>query len=199
MPVILDHPDWWVRFTEDGLYVHKFSLPAQQVFPEHKIANVIEEEFSSHINQPFDREVAKKGKHEVKAGIAMLQKSSDVGGVMSQQHLVYCALHGLRLLGGTTSPSPAWIVSSRCTNLRPAYRMSFDLWIDKIANFIQAGSPFREASGRAIKLKMLPQWWQLMEEEKREELYEVVYSQYQGQYTHTWVCGRVPGDFDFEN
>jgi hypothetical protein len=82
MPVITDHPDWWVRFTEDGLYVHKFSLAAQGVSHEHKIANVIEEGFSSHINQPFDREVAKKGKHEVKAGIAMLQKSNDVGGVV---------------------------------------------------------------------------------------------------------------------
>jgi hypothetical protein len=28
MPVIIDHPDWWVRFTEDGLYVHKSSLAA---------------------------------------------------------------------------------------------------------------------------------------------------------------------------
>ena len=107
MPVIIDHPDWWVRFTEDGVYVHKFSLAAQKVFHEHKIANVIEEGFSSHINQPFDREVAKKGKHEMKSAIAVLQKSNAVGSVMSQQHLVFCALHGLRLLGGTTSPSPA--------------------------------------------------------------------------------------------
>ena len=180
--------------------MHKFSLAAQKVFHEHKIANVIEEGFSSHINQPFDREVAKRGKHEMKSAIAMLQKSSAVGSVMSQQHLVYCALHGLRLLGGTTSPSPAWIVGFRCTNLHPAYRMSFDLWINKIANFIQAGSPFRGASGRANKFKMFPQWWQLMEEEKREELYEVVYSQHQGYaIVHTWVCGRAPGDFDFEN
>ena len=52
--------------------------------------------------------------------------------------------------------------------------MSFDLWINKIANFNQAGPPFREASGRANRFKVLPQWWQLMEEEKREELYEVV-------------------------
>jgi hypothetical protein len=106
MPVIIDHPDWRVRFAEDGVYMHKFSLAAQKVFHEHKIANVIEEGFSSHINQPFDREVAKKGKHEMKASIAVLQKSSAVGGVMSQQHLVYCALHGLRLLGGTTTASP---------------------------------------------------------------------------------------------
>jgi hypothetical protein len=63
--------------------------------------------------------------------------------------------------------------------------MSFDLWINKIANFIQAGSPFRGASGRANKFKMFPQWWQLMEEEKREWLYElcIVYNQHQGQYT----------------
>jgi hypothetical protein len=53
--------------------------------------------------------------------------------------------------------------------------MSIYLWITKIANFIQAGSPFREAYGRANRFKMLPQWWQLMEEEKREELHEVVY------------------------
>jgi hypothetical protein len=44
MPVIIiDHPDWWVRFTEGGLYVHKFSLAAQEVFHEHKVANVVEE------------------------------------------------------------------------------------------------------------------------------------------------------------
>jgi hypothetical protein len=96
--------------------------------------------------------------------------------------------HGLRLLGGTTSPSPAWIVSFRCTNLHPAFRMSFELWIKKIANFIQAGSPFREASGRANKFKMLPQWWQLMEGEKREELHGIVYNKHQGKYTPECVA-----------
>jgi hypothetical protein len=35
---------------------------------------VIEGGFSSHINQPFDREVAKRGKHEMKSAIALLQR-----------------------------------------------------------------------------------------------------------------------------
>jgi hypothetical protein len=41
------------------MYVHKLYLAAQKVFHEHKIANLIDEGLSSHINQPFDWHLAR--------------------------------------------------------------------------------------------------------------------------------------------
>ena len=55
MPVVCEHPNWWVLATADGFRAHKMTLKAQDVFRDHKIMLIIEEGDSSHCNQAFDR------------------------------------------------------------------------------------------------------------------------------------------------
>jgi hypothetical protein len=53
MPVIKDHPDWWVVMTLDGFTSH-LGNEALKVFEAHKIMVVKEEGDMSHVNQPYD-------------------------------------------------------------------------------------------------------------------------------------------------
>ena len=54
--------DWLLLLSGDGFHAHKFTLAAQALFHEMKTLHLIEESDSSHVNQAFDREVAKSGK-----------------------------------------------------------------------------------------------------------------------------------------
>jgi hypothetical protein len=110
MPKIRDHPTWWVRYSQDGLRVHKWSLLAQKIFLEHKIANCIEEADSSHVNQPFDRSVAQRGRATMKNALQIVKASNVIGKMLSQSELIVAALAGLRYIGGLIIDHPIDIV-----------------------------------------------------------------------------------------
>ena len=50
MPVIRDHPDWWVVMTLDGFKSHVNVTEALKVFTTHKIRVVKEEARTLHVN-----------------------------------------------------------------------------------------------------------------------------------------------------
>jgi hypothetical protein len=64
MPVIRDHPSFWVVLHLDGFKAHVMTYAAQQVFWEHKILVVKENSHSSQVNQAFDQACAKRAKAE---------------------------------------------------------------------------------------------------------------------------------------
>jgi hypothetical protein len=72
MPIIEDHPDWWVRYSVDGFGSHKKLLIVMRIFAAYLITLLIEEADSSHVNQPFDRGVAKHGKSTMRGVLDLL-------------------------------------------------------------------------------------------------------------------------------
>ena len=62
LPVIRDHPDWWVAITLDGFGSHINCASAQEVFADNFILLVKEEGDTSQVNQPYDQAVAKQDK-----------------------------------------------------------------------------------------------------------------------------------------
>ena len=61
MPIVNDHPDWWIVMTLDGFASH-LDPEGLLIFSEHKILIVKEEGDTSQACQPYDQEVAKQDK-----------------------------------------------------------------------------------------------------------------------------------------
>ena len=61
MPVIKDHPEWWVLLSLDGFGSH-LNMKALEVFAEYKILVVKEEGDSSQVCQAYDQQVARQDK-----------------------------------------------------------------------------------------------------------------------------------------
>ena len=60
MPVVKDHPDWWLVLSMDGFGSHVNVNTAHEVFFQHKIFVIKEEGDTSHVNQAYDQFVAKQ-------------------------------------------------------------------------------------------------------------------------------------------
>ena len=61
MPVIRDHPDWWVTMTLDGFESH-IDVNKLEVFTEFNIVVCKEEGYTLQVNQQYDQSVAKYDK-----------------------------------------------------------------------------------------------------------------------------------------
>ena len=55
LPVVCDHPTWWMTQTLDGFRSHKFVLRALRVFWEYKIMLPIEEGDNSQVPYSYHR------------------------------------------------------------------------------------------------------------------------------------------------
>jgi hypothetical protein len=51
LPVVKDHPTWWVRLHVDGLSSHHKVYQANLIFAAHRIWIIVEIPHSSHLNQ----------------------------------------------------------------------------------------------------------------------------------------------------
>ena len=60
MPVIRDHPDFWVVLLLDGYAAHVMTFIAQLIFLNYKILVVKETSGTSHVNQAYDQAPAKE-------------------------------------------------------------------------------------------------------------------------------------------
>jgi hypothetical protein len=63
LPVIRDHPDWWILEIFDGYGSHCNCPKALQMYYDHKIIEVKEEADTSHVCQLHDQDPAKKDKN----------------------------------------------------------------------------------------------------------------------------------------
>ena len=164
MPVIRDHPDWWVVKTLDGFKSHVNSPEALQVYWDHKILLIKEEGDSSHVNQPFDRLVAKADKLNMRSLLAMIKRK-----VVDQWDLVHVGLGAVRAV----KPA-AWVESFKKCNLHPKFRLPFQQWLDSIDYFLEAGKQFKQESSED-KYQLLPSWWHGMladEKKKAVQIFE---------------------------
>lgn len=133
VPIVKDHPTWWVMCTADGFHAHKMTVQAQVALLEHRIILVIEEGDTSQVVQPFDRTVAKDGKAEMRGMMAAALRCNVFGESASQWDLILIALHALRAMEGLD----AWKKSFQMTNLHPMHRVPFPEWCKKIESFLR--------------------------------------------------------------
>ena len=62
MPVVRDHPNWWICMTYDGFKPQVNVDEALKVFYNHRIRVVKEEDGTLHENQAYDQDQTKQDK-----------------------------------------------------------------------------------------------------------------------------------------
>ena len=104
MPIICEHPNWWVVSLLMASVVMLMSLSeALKVFHEHKIFVVKEEGDTSAVNQPYDQSVAKAEKANIRD---LLDQIRFKLGVIDQWDLIGICCNALKKVG-----KDAWISS----------------------------------------------------------------------------------------
>ena len=155
MPVIKEHPTWWVLLTGDGFHSHKMTLRAQVVLFEYKIMLLIEEGDSSQTNQAFDKHVAKYGKSNMREALDVVVRHSTLGIAVDQWGLLMIGLHGIREL----IKNPEIIRSSfESVNMLFCKRVGVDQWLDRIKDALDRGSKFQD-EGEITPRMLLPDWY----------------------------------------
>ena len=125
LPVIPDHPNWWVYKSIDGVRMHVDDPVATQIYYDHKILLGKEEGNSSQVNQAYDKFVAKCDKLDMRELLGILRKSTTITrGVVDQWGLVHVGLGALRECTVKT-----WTDSFQACNLDPSTRVSFEDWL----------------------------------------------------------------------
>ena len=115
------NPQWWSLEILDGFGAH-FALHYVMLEREkHKIISLKEEGNSSHVNQAYDRLVAKNDKLEAASSLSFLRKFRfETGTVIDQWHLIHVVLNALRETKRST-----WESSFHAYNLHPNTRVPF--------------------------------------------------------------------------
>ena len=161
MEYVRDNPQWWVLEIFDGVGSHLASLPAMQKRLESKILCLKEEGNSSHVNQVYDRDVAKSDKRAKREALGILRQYEHPEiPVLDQWGLVHVGLYILR-----GSELKTWQKSFTACNLDPRSRVPFGLWCKKIEHFLQTGedySKFNKPLTSKQKYALLPSFWQGM-------------------------------------
>jgi len=154
MPVIKDHPNWWVLVTADGFHAHKMTLFAQEELRRNKIMLLIGEGDSSHCNQAFDKFVAKHGKSCVRSALDLVTRHNVHGNHVDQWALLLISLSGIRRL----MEDPQIVRSSfRAVNMQFSCRVSLENWLIKIKDFLTRGAKFKD-EGLITARSLLPEW-----------------------------------------
>lgn len=157
MPIIRDHPDWWVVKIIDGFGPHTSSLEAMKIYEAHKIMLLKEEGDTSHVCQAYDQEVAKADKRCMRTSLAFLRRAGQVtkgNTPIDGWQLIHVALAIVRELEAGT-----WVHSFKKVNLHPHHRVSFVEWCERISHFLQGGETFKKEASEVDFYKLLPSFW----------------------------------------
>ena len=127
------NPEWWCLEILDGFGAHFGSHYAMTERQKNKILSLKEEGNSSHVNQAYDRHVAKNDKLLAANSLSFLRQFRfKIGSVIDQWSLIHVVLGALK----ATKPS-TWISSFQACNLYPETRVPFQEWCKKIEPFLQ--------------------------------------------------------------
>ena len=123
MPVIQDHPDWWVVITLDGFGSHLNVHSAQVTYAEYKIFVVKEEGDTSHINQAYDQSVAKCNKKELRKAMHQIGR---------QLKIDQWILISIAMVTQLNVAAEEWISSHKKVNMHPKHRIPFAAWMKEL-------------------------------------------------------------------
>jgi hypothetical protein len=161
MPVIRDHPNWWVCTTLDGFGSHVSVHSALKIFHDHKIMIVKEEADTFLLNQSYDQHVATCDKINVRTFLDLIRRRLPV---ICQWNLIAACI-AVFLSNASTG---AWKTSFKRVNLHPHFRLSFEDWICKIKQHIDTGiANFQRRDN--FWFNAMPAWWRNMTVECRHK------------------------------
>jgi hypothetical protein len=164
MPVVKDHPDWWMICTCDGFSSHLVT-GALETFSQHKIFLVQEDGMTSQTNQPYDQLVARLDKKELRCLLDLHRNNSKEQ--LNQYTIVAICLSVFKKI-----KKEVWIESFKKVNLHPKFRMNFNDWLKKIDSQIMTGEKFFK--GRTSLYDAMPTLWRNMSVHERLELIEMI-------------------------
>jgi len=171
MPVIRDHPDWWTAICMDGFSSHVNVAQALQQFRDDKHNAVKEEAGSSHVNQSYDKDVAKKDKASTKE---LLEFSRGrINRDVDQWTLLGTLIVAIRNL-----PTSAWENSFKAVNLHPDHRVPFDCWVDRIGSHLSTGERVYFRKNEDFIFDAMPACWKRLPPNQRQELVDTIDSFY---------------------
>ena len=133
MPVIKDHPNYWVILHLDGFKSHVMTYAAQMMFRRYKIMVVKENSHSSQINQAFDQAPAKQAKAETRRWLPSVWNCPNLIRIMDQWTLL-CVF----MTGQDGGRKEAWTAGFKRVNLHPKHMMPIEVWLSKISDALTA-------------------------------------------------------------
>lgn len=172
MPVIKDNPQWSIVEFYDGFGAHEYEPRALELRERRGMITAKEESKTSHVNQAYDRFVAKEDKRVASETLAILRDAKHVtGGIVDQYSLVYVVIAIV-----TQTKRSTWVSSFNAVNLNPRTRLSEDEWLAKIKPFLQGGATFKSAAdiGTAELYRMLPSLFHGMSVEEKKQLMSIM-------------------------
>lgn len=153
-----------------------FSHYAMNEHQKKKIMSLKEEGNSSHVNQAYDKEVARNDNAHAAQSLAFLRKSRyATGHITNQWDLVLVVLGALR-----GSSRKGWVRSFTSCNLNPQKRISFGEWCEKIKSFLQKGDTFRTETA-ADKYLLLPGFRYGTTPEDKKKIFDLI--KFEGGFT----------------
>jgi len=172
MPVIRDHPDWWVTLTCDGFGSHVNVEVAHKVFNKHKSFVVKEEGDSSHVNQSYDQIVAKQDKAWMRNHLSLVRRK------LGSKQLDQWTLIALAIDAQLKITKDDWIKSHKRVNAQPSSRVPFDLFIMQLdeRGVLIPGEKFFDK--RKSLIDAMPACWTKLSVEQRHSVISIVKATY---------------------
>ncbi|HSN65040.1 MAG TPA: hypothetical protein VLS94_00280 [Fusibacter sp.] len=179
--VVADNPQWWMLEVFDGFGAHLLSFRAMKNRYESKILSLKEEGDTSHVNQAYDKFVAKSDKLARAESISMVRSCvKSQFHIIDQWGLLLCGSYAVR----ATTPE-TWTKSFHACNMDPRSRVSFEAWCDKISLALRVGENCFLNNGQAIvdTYSLLPAFWHHTPPEEKKMVKAMVYGVYGGEYS----------------
>ena len=140
MDVIKDNPQWWALEILDGFGAHLSNVESLRKRFASKILTLKEEGDSSHVNQAYDKHVAKSDKRIQRLTLGMMRTEKQwCSNIMNQWDLMQCGMAAVRY---TARHPEIWESSFEAVNLHPFKQLSFKDWCKKIEPHMQAADGF---------------------------------------------------------
>jgi hypothetical protein len=183
MPSVRHNPQWWVLEVVDGFGPHVSSYESMKQRHDAKILVLKEEGDSSHVNQGYDKFVAKTDKTAKREGLACLRgmqfdpDSTNGNKIIDQWGLVQVGLHAIR----TTTPK-TWTNSFDAVNMDPRTRVGFAAWCDRIELALRTGLDFKQENS-VDTYALLPTLWHGMLPAEKKKVVSIVDDVHDGKFT----------------
>eukprot|EP00978_Attheya_sp_CCMP212_P031727 scaffold120920_cov35-Attheya_sp.AAC.1 len=168
--IIKANPQWWVLEVFDGFGLHVSSYKAMKDRYDNKILSLKEEGDSSHVNQAYDKFVAKSDKSLKRMALALLRNSTYK--VVDQWSLVHVCLFIVR---GTRPET--WTTSFQACNMDPRVSIPFSEWCKKISASLAAGQTFKLETP-IDNYALLPSWWHGTTPADKHQVFQVIESEH---------------------
>eukprot|EP00956_Cyclotella_meneghiniana_P037992 scaffold147505_cov79-Cyclotella_meneghiniana.AAC.1 len=173
LPYVVDNPQWWVLELVDGFNAHIFNHEANVDRFDKKVLSLKEEGDSSHINQAYDRLVARSDKAVNREALIWMQRDKVSNAhTIDQWDLLSC---GLATVRHTRDNPSIWSNSFKATNTKPTDMVDFVDWIKKIESHLFASDSFELRDVvRVDKYSLLPGFWQAFTPEEKRKAVAIV-------------------------